>query len=278
MIASATWSFVLANNSGTTLTGRVLTPEGKPAAGAYVGVVVLRSNSKLKAQTQAVTDQDGNYRISLPDSQPPTYVARAYLAGYGVPPEALTSTTHLTIRLANSERTTVRVVDAVGQPVRSLWIGSYELAGRELPDKFRLHLARPTDRLGEVSFDYVPVGESSAFEACDRGVTLREIATTTQGLRQFVAEQEAKIVGTLKLNDQPVPNVYIACQAGSPKRSLPGRTDEHGHFEINHVPPGCIKLDAIGSTRSTPFPDARLDLTAKQGETKTVQWDLSAPG
>jgi beta-lactamase regulating signal transducer with metallopeptidase domain len=58
---------------GVTVTGLVTDPEGKPVAGATVGMVGRKKGDKLPIPCRALTDIDGRYRVVLPASHKNIY-------------------------------------------------------------------------------------------------------------------------------------------------------------------------------------------------------------
>ncbi|HUY32354.1 MAG TPA: M56 family metallopeptidase [Pirellulales bacterium] len=118
---------VSGNSHGATLGGRVLLPDGKPAAGAdlyWARIESPQPGSKLKITKRGGTDGEGRFQIALAQSDLPATVVPSSLVahklGFGiawvevargqVPPD-------ITLRLVEDRPIRGRVTDTEGRPV-----------------------------------------------------------------------------------------------------------------------------------------------------------------
>ncbi len=257
------------------LTGTVVTPDGKPAAGAGVVLVavavppnpeVRRNVAALRPPAVLATrraEADGRFQIELPERVEVRQYARrppVFLWAFG-PGGALTMRPiphdwppdGIPVRLALAAPEPVRflVLDPDERPVAGARLAPAWIRGMNLPDELGDRLAVQTDARGRATLDLGAVDE----------VEVVRVVSGPSGVQQLrMPGPDASGVRTLRL--MPVGRVEGRIQAGDPQavrgltvrgRTVPDPaadvvgfasvvTDDQGRFTIPAIAAGTLVL------------------------------------
>jgi hypothetical protein len=150
----------------TEVIGRVVTPDGKPVAGATVALVEHQESEAVE-RASTTTDATGAFRFPRAEwrgDEPPPLVA-AVVPGWGVAYHAASYWGKpISVTLPPPSTLQIAFEDAAGRPLRGLSVAVERVlihgAGGQLflPPAWQAKWARKTDARGGVSFSALPQG------------------------------------------------------------------------------------------------------------------------
>lgn len=290
--------------------GRVVTPEGAPAAGADVCVVVnvprplTMSIESSRTLGPARTDADGRFLLDVPrplfeNSCMATIVASlpGYAAGLldSIPDEG----SDIAIRLGQEELVHVRLFDLDGMPARRaalrvvyLWTKDSAIASltsmpdRPLPAWLGVMSA---DDEGQLTIPGLASGSQLFLEAVDdryavqrMRVRARPAAAAGAAVPRFTLTPAHWLEGHVRLGDSgavAAGSTFEVISRFEPEVDprgfrISGRTDAAGRFRINV--PRCKRYEVlVYPPEGSPFTFRRIDVAATQDASQEV--DVTLP-
>ena len=296
--------------------GRVLTPDGKPAAGAEVFVVVnLPRPLTMSVETSrtlgpARTDAEGRFVLELPRKLFDNYCMAdlvAYRPGYAaglhgsIPDEGKEAT----IRLDREEPVRIRLLDLEGRPasrarfrVAKLWKRKPTLCAifmtsapdRPLPGWLGMMIA---DDQGQLTIPGLARDTEFSLEVLDDRFAVQRV-----GLREgrvggvngaatptFTLTPAHWLEGRVRLGESgPVAAgaKFLVISHSKPEEDpqgirIGGRTDAEGRFRVNV--PRCESHEVlVYPPEGSPFAFRRVVTAATQGVSQQIDVDLAARG
>jgi hypothetical protein len=250
------------------VTGRVVTPGGKPMARTEV-VLVDRRNAQGRIGATAITDAAGAFHFPhvewRHDEPPPAVAARA--AGWGtVYHQAPYDGRAVDLTLPLPTELQVAFEDAAGRPLRGLKVAVQRVlihgAGADLPvpGEWRGQWTRRTDARGVVAFAALPRGgqvrlglEDERFAQLGRDsfIDLAEAAVTA--IPPITVPAAATISGRVSFGPtgKPAAGVHVRVSDADPMGYSWGDavTDARGRYRITQLRPAtyCVVLDLEGA-------------------------------
>lgn len=226
--------------------GRVVMPDGSPAAGALVQVT---ASSTLTDVMQSVAEEDGTFEVFVAEEG--TWTMTAVLEGssaYGratvtVPGPMVTLTIRPEVVLS------VRVLDHAGKPVQG---ASLLLAGTERTQP----LYATSDEAGEAAFEELDPGPYQLEVHTPDPLALHRserIVVTAAAEQEHVVRFEAPVTFHGKLVDEKGAALADVLILDTPN-GVSATTDERGEFTFEGLPPKArveftLTFDAYSGTR-----------------------------
>mgnify|MGYP000873186541 FL=1 len=269
-----------------TITGRAVTPEGRPAAGATVfsswHFVDDAGHSEL-VEADTTADETGAFTLVLkgegePEGEWERGVA-AMMDGYGVGwgYAALGETTGITVTLTESTVATGVVVDNAGQPIAGASVSiRYLYPERHVyPVILHDHLSATTDAVGRFMLRGLPVGVKARGEAIAEGY--QRLQPPTRLPDQLVdmtitLEPATSISGRIMRDGEPVEGMHVSAGRVSMAGYSGGTgvSGEDGAYTVTGLAPGRyavsldwrLSADAIGDRTAAAHCNVECNLDA----------------
>lgn len=276
-------TLVLAPTTKTaTYTGKVLTPDGKPAPAARVILAFPSTERDTEPVTHATrTADDGAFTfrdIPTPDaSRAPALFATA--PGYALAQSQAFSDEENELTLCPATALRVTVLDPVGKPVPGLRLTPVAVFPRgpgmnsvsELPPEIARELARQTDAAGVAPFDALPARSSVRLDTDDprfARLTYSDTVDTNDAPASPPATLRLRPGGTITgvvtfgPTGKPASGIAVGAQALSRSDSSTNGyghavTNDRGEYRMDRVAPGDYNIFL-----SSNSPDFRRDWTA----------------
>ena len=278
-----------------TISGKVI-KDDKPVAGAKIFVFY---QSEKKLEQKSVTDKDGTFTISIPESllaeerwHRPAIIAQHDEYSFGwkyVSDEEKNDS--ISIKLNKSETITGTIKNESGQPIKNAEINIIHIGYSSGMDVFDTNLlflggkynefGTGTDQNGDFTLDMVPEGSTVALYCVAPGfayVWKSPVTAGTEGI-PIVLKPEGRIEGLVvsSLPDISVKNISIGVQGIVHSGWGEATTDENGTYILKNLPedyynvfvrddmPGCTAA-AQESVWIEPGKTVRnVDLTLVEG-------------
>jgi len=261
---------------GRLVTGTAVDPQGQPVAGAAVWLPPYVDTEEayaayLQAGPLAVTGADGRFTVSLREDTPETEIdvcAPGSLTGQIDPglsrmAGSLAAAGPLTVVVRPGARIFGRVVDAAGDPVAGVFVGT-TLAGSTPSDLIMqsspcnhsgIDAGRRTDREGRFTLEPLEPGWYTVRtgDGAVESAPVRLAPGQVLGLR-LVIEHGAQVTGRVTARDgSPVPRSTVSFGAATTT------TDAAGLYRLTGVPPGHdISVMSAEAEHGTLYRQAEL--------------------
>jgi hypothetical protein len=245
-------------------------------------VAVVSENLPVKTSHvfKPVVNARGEFTIEAPRSGSGDIVADAdgYLQGrvsvYGASPSA---NPEVTILLEpGSIPISGLVLDNNGRPVSGARVmPQFGPSIKEIPGA----LTTATDVDGRFHFEDVPP-ETTYISASHTGYASSTVAVVPQANEEtwvdIVLEQAGGVEGVVSINGRPAPGISVYVSA---LRSQNCKTDEHGYFKFDNLPPAEITLRIRAEFDETGVPTIQDErtITIESGTITAVSFDLTEP-
>ncbi len=241
-----------------TISGKVLTPDGQPAAGAKVFCMLHSPDGPVwpvLIETDAMTGASGAFTLCLEGRGKPEpmqqLVILALADGYGLgwTLAPLTEAFGLTITAHTLDRVTGMVVDEAGHPVPGASVRAADLCpeGEAYWLPLGDHLGAITDQTGRFELSGLPAGVAVRLEAMADGYQriesppqpVRHLVGTTLMLRPATA-----VSGRITRDGEPVQGmcvVVILEQTGEAVGTV--MSGEDGTYRVTGIAPGTYAVN-----------------------------------
>lgn len=254
-----------------TITGVVLDPSGKPAAGLRVALL-----GAINPDTEVRTDANGYYEMPWSNQRfggpagTPCLVIRDPARNFAVAQEVEEGATKLDLQLEPGLVLAGRVEDSRGQPLPNANVqvfvqtGSMGLPFGGAPNK--------TDAQGRFEIKCLPAGRqynlwanAKGHGSVDQNVEREDNETNRVELPAFVLEIADRVLAgqVLDADDKPVAGARVAAYGRGQPSNNSTRTDRRGLFKFNEVCAGEVHLSAN-------FQNAQGSAQVQAGETNVV--------
>ncbi len=233
-----------------TITGTVLTPDGRPAPGArvFADCIIIQTWSQL-VTFETTTDDDGSFILQMDSEGRITRFHRmgAVKPGFGLGSHyvPLDSDEELTIRLSTERVASGTVRNAAGNPVPGATIGLERLKG---PGSWLfVHglMHATTDAQGRFILRGLPEGKRITLTVSGPGYAQQtlnyELDDRIDDL-QIVLSQESVISGLVQREGRPVAGVKVWCHDPRGLFYAKTATDEQGHYRLSRLPQGTYNV------------------------------------
>ncbi len=292
--------------------GRVLTPDGKPAAGADVFVVVnlprplTMSVENSRTLGPARTNAEGRFLLEVPRALFDSYCMAemvAHLPGYGaglhgsIPEEGA----EVMIRLDQEKPVHIRLLDLEGRPasqarlrVAHLWtrdpkgtsVSLTSAPDRPLPGWLGMMIA---DDHGQLTIPGLGRNHECFLEILDDRFAVQRIrlsaergAANDTGAASFTLTPAHWLEGRVKLGESDTVATgtkFLVISHSQPEQDprglrISGRTDAAGRFRVNV--PRCERYEVlVYPPEGSPFAFRRVEAAASQGVSQEI--DVTLP-
>jgi RNA polymerase sigma factor (sigma-70 family) len=275
-----------AEANGLTVTGRVLTPDGKPAAGAQVAAVVfclqrITGFDGLKVAAQGQADREGRYRLTLPPlpaGEKYTVYLKAAGQGYALGAQFLESGAarpEATITLVAEKVARGRLINIEGAPAAGVKVRVVldNYAG-QTPEGAPWPGPVTTDDQGRFTIRGVGKGYRLTLEIQDdRFVRQRfslEVGARKDEENTLTLAPLRVIEGKVTAQDtgKPVPDARVVIESVTGRlEQVEGRTDAAGRYRI--IPYDGNQMNVLVLPPSgVPYLPWRVDFTWAGGAVK----------
>ena len=268
-----------------TITGTVVTPDGRPAAGARVFAdrTITRTWSQL-VTFETTTDDDGGFILQMASAGRIARFGRvgAVKPGFGlssdvVPPDG---SEQLAIRLKKETLAAGTVRNAAGNPVPGATIGLERLRG---PGNWLfVHglIHTTTDAEGRFILRGLPEGKRIALTAGGPGYAQQtlnyELDDRIDDL-QIVLSEESVISGLVEREGRPVAGLKVWCHQPRGLFYAETATDEQGRYRLCRLPQGTYNVCLNAPDGWTAAAHELLELAAPQ-TVENMDFQLVAGG
>ncbi len=291
----------------TTLSGRVVNAEGRPAGGVEVLLSgIVRPAGAPPVLARAKSDDRGRFRIDVPPEKDPwragfplalwAYAPKAGLAGQVFERSALPAEGSLQLKLGGPVHAAVRVVGPDGKPVAGarvvpLWVRvAVGIPPRSLlspPDALADLLGATTDALGEGEIQGLRSDDIEAVwvEAAGFGRQRSELFAGARGAPSITLKPAGRLNGRVEADD-PGATRGLEVIAMTPPRNSVGpqtsgegcaTTNAEGRFEIAALAAGKLVLNVFPAEGAKLRPQLPSNLTIEPGKTTVVTIRLDGP-
>ncbi len=291
----------------TTLSGRVVNAEGRPAGGVEVLLSgIARPAGAPPVLARAKSDDRGRFRIDVPPEKDPwragfplalwAYAPKAGLAGQVFERSALPAEGSLQLKLGGPVHAAVRVVGPDGKPVAGarvvpLWVRvAVGIPPRSLlspPDALADLLGATTDALGEGEIQGLRSDDIEAVwvEAAGFGRQRSELFAGARGAPSITLKPAGRLNGRVEADD-PGATRGLEVIAMTPPRNSVGpqtsgegcaTTNAEGRFEIAALAAGKLVLNVFPAEGAKLRPQLPSNLTIEPGKTTVVTIRLDGP-
>ena len=247
---------------GDVLVGRVLSPEGDPAAGARVAVAgnhMVRPGYQDTDTGFAVADGEGRFRIGglrhdvLHTLLVESPGAARLLIETGAPSEEGGTLDLGDLRLGESRAIEGRVVDAAGEPLPDRGVVLAGPAGKWSGERYVNRLTRRSDDLGRFRFHDLGPG-SYEVSLSDEGGNVPAKASVELGAEKDVLDVvlgmptggEIRVLAT-DPEGNPLPGIALGISGPDYRRSA--KSGEDGRAVFDGVPKGETRVSAFDTGR-----------------------------
>ncbi|MCK4324624.1 MAG: carboxypeptidase regulatory-like domain-containing protein [Armatimonadetes bacterium] len=233
------------------IAGRVLTPDGQPAANADVFTEWLfrdRPGHFDEVLAETTTGEDGRFTLTIEgNGEPwPRWAVGATKDGFGLgwTMVELSESEEIVIRLHQATIVAGRVVNPDGQPIEGAEVVVAETSGKEERDSIYLwsRFAETTGADGHFEFSGMPLGKFVRLSARASGYVLYSGSAQPVELMadlEIELERGGVITGRVVADGKPVPEVEVWARREHPyyERSM-ARTGADGRFELDQLKAG----------------------------------------
>jgi uncharacterized GH25 family protein len=256
--------------AGIPVTGRVLTPDGKPAVGVRALLIPEIANFELarlelggKAEpapaVSASTDAAGSFRLTAPEAG--MWTVRLEGTGYAPLEMALAPLTEETelpdAALVPDAPLRVKVVDPRGKPLANAWVRVESPRSTAVPEKpwrLPLHRVAFTDASGGATLPRNPDEAVTVWAAAPGLLPVRQEKVRGSSVTLRLAAGAARRIEVRDARGKPLAGVLVALADSS---WVAGRTAEGGRLDL-------------------PVPAAGLDLRLAAEDGRRLTWRLRA--
>ncbi len=260
----------LASAETVTIEGKVLTPDGQPAAGARVFTDWVFPEPKFKRITaETTTAEDGSFSLQIHAEGKPrsSGTIAAIKDGLGLSWSRVELDEHQPLEIKLNEEAPLAglIRNQAGDPIPAATVSLWYVRGDDIGSgaSFRGRLQTTTDTDGAFALGCLPAGREYSLMISATGyATMRwpSEAVDDAGKLMVVLPVEAVITGAVTRGGAPVPDVRVGCQetnessmgppplVGSRQRRGSGSgggsalTDDNGRYRIAALHPGAYNV------------------------------------